>query len=144
MREISAGGLVVRRMRGGIWLAAIQPQGRPDGHWVLPKGLVEPGEEALAAALREVREETGLEAVPVARLEPLRYVYTRDGQRIFKVVTFWLMRARAGRLGAIEPAMRVEVASARWLPLASAPRLLAYGGEKKLARTVAEQLAAGV
>jgi 8-oxo-dGTP diphosphatase len=132
-REISAGGLVVRRMRGGAFLAAIRPAGRPEGYWALPKGLVDRGEEPLAAALREVREETGLEAAAVARLDDLRYVYTRDGVRIFKVVSFWLMRPLRGRLGAIDEAMRVEVADAAWLPLARAPELLAHRGERQLA-----------
>jgi len=137
MRETSAGGLVVRRMRGRLWLAVILPQGRPPGHWVLPKGLVDRGEQPLEAALREVREETGIEAVPLGRLEDVRYVYSRDGQRIFKVVSWWLMRPLRGRLGAIDAAMRVEVADARWIPLADAPRLLAYRGERALAAAVA-------
>jgi 8-oxo-dGTP diphosphatase len=138
MREHSAGGVVVRRMRGGLFVAAIRPQGRPPGHWALPKGLVGRGEEPLAAALREVLEETGLQAVPVEALEPVRYVYQRrSGLRVFKTVEFWLMRAVRGRIGAIPPGMEVEVAEARWLPLAEAPTLLAYRGERRLVGEVA-------
>jgi 8-oxo-dGTP diphosphatase len=140
-RELSAGGVVVRRMRGGTYLAAIQPQGRPQGHWVLPKGLIDRGEQPLEAALREVREETGLRAVVVERLPDIRYVYTRDGQRIFKVVSWWLMRAVGGRIGEIDPAMRREVADARWLPLADAPRLLAYRGERDVVKGAGQALA---
>ncbi len=142
MREHSAGGVVVRRMRGRLFVAAIRPQGRPAGHWALPKGLVDPGEQPLATAIREVREETGLEAVPVGEraLDHLRYVYTRGGQRIFKLVSFWLMRPVGGRLGVILPDMHREVAEARWLPLDDAPRLLAYGGERNLVAAVAENL----
>ena len=140
-RVLSAGGVVVRRMRGGGYVAAIRPQGRPAGHWALPKGLVDRGEDPLAAAVREVHEETGLVASPVARLEPIRYVYTRAGSRVFKVVLFWLMRARSGRIGEIDEAMHREVAEAAWLPLEEAPRLLAYRGERALVAGVAEQLA---
>jgi hypothetical protein len=64
----------------------------------------------------------------------VRYVYTRrGGERIFKVVSFFLLRAGRGRIGAIDDAMRVEVAEARWLPLEEAGRLLSYGGERQMA-----------
>ena len=136
-REFSAGGVVVRRMRGRDWLAVIEPQGKP-GVVALPKGLVDRGEDALGTALREVREETGVVAAPVRSLGSIRYVYTRGGQRIFKVVTFHLLRYRSGRIGEITPEMRREVARAWWLPLADAPRRLSYGGERDVAAAAAE------
>jgi 8-oxo-dGTP pyrophosphatase MutT (NUDIX family) len=141
IREFSAGGVVVRRIRGTLHVAAIRPQGRPAGHWALPKGLVARGESVVDAAVREVAEETGLVCDPVRRVDALRYVYQRDGERIFKVVTFWLMHPRSGRIGEIDESMRVEVAEARWLPLAEAPKLLAYRGERAL---VAALIADGV
>jgi 8-oxo-dGTP pyrophosphatase MutT (NUDIX family) len=119
-------------MRGRSWVAAIRPRGRPPGHWALPKGLVDPGERAVETAVREVREETGLEARVVRKLDDVRYVYTRDGMRIFKVVSYWLMQPVGGRLGAIDEAMRIEVDEARWLPLEDAPSALAYRSEKAL------------
>jgi len=82
--------------------------------------------------LREVREETGVTAEMVAKLGHIKYVYQRswgDRQRVFKIVSFYLLRYRKGKLGAISEDMRVEVESARWLPLDEAPKLLAYGGE---------------
>jgi 8-oxo-dGTP pyrophosphatase MutT (NUDIX family) len=129
-REFSAGGVLVRRLRGRWWVAAIRPRGRPAGLWALPKGRIDPGEGAEAAAVREVREETGLEGVPLRKLADIRYVYTWDGERIFKVVSFFLLRYRRGHL-APDPD---EVDEARWLPLEDAPRLLAYGGERDTAR----------
>jgi 8-oxo-dGTP diphosphatase len=132
-RELSAGAVVVRRMRGRWWLAAIRPQGKPEGVWALPKGLIDPGEDARATALREVREETGVEPGDAQRLGDVKYVYSRAGERIFKVVIFYLSRARGGRIDDLDPRMRVEVAEARWLPLDDAPRLLAYRGEREMA-----------
>jgi 8-oxo-dGTP pyrophosphatase MutT (NUDIX family) len=132
MREHSAGGVVVRRTDGRLEVAAIRPQGRPEAHWVLPKGLVEPGERPLDAALREVHEETGLRAEALHKLPSSRYVYRRGPERVFKLVEWWLMRPLEGEIGAIEEAMRVEVADARWLPLDEADALLAYPGERSL------------
>jgi 8-oxo-dGTP pyrophosphatase MutT (NUDIX family) len=131
-REFSAGGVTVRRMRGGWYAAAIQPGGRP-GVLALPKGLVEPGEPPLETAVRETLEETGLRAEPVPKLGDVRYVYTRGGRRIFKVVSFYLLRWRSGRLGEISPEMRIEVDRAMWIPLAQAPKRLSYGGERDMA-----------
>ena len=71
-------------------------------------------------------------AEPCAQLEPVKYVYQRAGERIFKVVTFWVMAAVGGELGAIAEEMRVEVAEVAWVPLADAPQLLAYRGEQRL------------
>jgi 8-oxo-dGTP pyrophosphatase MutT (NUDIX family) len=141
-REISAGGVAVRRMRGRWWLAAIRPRGRPPGTWALPKGQLDPGEPAAAAALREVREETGLEARLDRKLGDVRYVYARDGRRIFKVVSFFLVRPVRGRLGDLPAGMELEVAEARWLPLDEAARVLAYPSEREMAAEAAAALAA--
>jgi 8-oxo-dGTP pyrophosphatase MutT (NUDIX family) len=140
-REFSAGGVVVRRMQGRAWLAAVQPRrDNPDRVvWALPKGLVDEGETPAETAVREVFEETGLTARVVRKLGDSRYVYTWEGERIFKVVSFFLLRPSRGRLGVLPPGMEIEVAAARWLPLAEAPRLLAYGGEREMARRALEE-----
>ena len=141
MREFSAGGVLVRRLRGRWWLAAIRPNGKPEGVWALPKGLIDAGESGAATAVREVAEETGLAGTLVEKLGDVRYVYSRGGDRIFKVVSFFLLRYRSGRIGALPPGMELEVAEARWLPLDDAPRLLAYGGERQMAEKAAAWLA---
>jgi 8-oxo-dGTP pyrophosphatase MutT (NUDIX family) len=140
-REISAGGLVVRRMRGRAWLAVIEPQGRA-GMVALPKGIVDRGEEPAGTAVREVREETGVDARLVEQLPTIRYVYQRGGMRIFKVVSFFLLRYRGGRIGEIPPAMAREVARAWWIPLEEAPRRLSYRGEREVAAAAADRVAA--
>jgi 8-oxo-dGTP pyrophosphatase MutT (NUDIX family) len=125
--------VVVRRLRGRWMLAAIQPAGRKQPVWALPKGIIDPGEKPEETALREVAEETGVEARLVTKLGDIRYVYTWDGERVFKVVSFYLLRYRRGRLGEIAPEQKVEVADARWFPLEDAPRVLAYKGEREMA-----------
>ena len=132
-REFSAGGVVVRRLRGRWWLAVIRPNGKPEGTWALPKGLIDSGETGAATAVREVAEETGIQGRLEGKLGDVRYVYTWRGERIFKVVSFFLLRYSSGRIGELPPGMDREVAEARWLPLEEAPRLLSYRGESEMA-----------
>ena len=157
VREISSGGVVLRHRDGAWWIAAIElPSGAPAAApepgqravspktkpvLCLPKGLIDPGEKPLEAALREVREETGITAVPIVKLGDSKYVYVRswgDGERVFKIVSFYLLRYESGRIDNIADAMRVEVARALWVRLDDAPKLLAYRGEKQMARKALE------
>ncbi len=142
-REFSAGGVVVRRMDGRQWLAAIRPRRDHSTResWLLPKGHVEPGESDAEAAVRETYEETGLRTRVETKLGDTRYVYTWDGERIFKIVSFFLLRPIGGRLGSLPPGMEIEVAEARWLPLDDAPRLLTHAGEREMAQKAIEVVA---
>jgi 8-oxo-dGTP pyrophosphatase MutT (NUDIX family) len=142
-REFSAGGVVVRRVRGEWRLAAIRPGGK-ENVWALPKGLIGKGESAADTAVREVEEETGVQARLLEKLGDVRYVYTWRGERVFKVVSFFLLRYARGRLGDIPEHFRHEVAETRWLPLAEAPRLLSYKGEREMAEKALERIGGGV
>ena len=140
-REFSAGGVLVRHLRGGWYVAAIRPTGRGEGTWALPKGWIEAGETPAVTAVREAFEETGLHARLERKLGDVKYTYTRkDGARVFKVVSFFLLRYRSGRIGAIPPGMELEVAESRWLPLEEAPRLLSYGGERQMTKKALAEL----
>ncbi len=123
----------MRRLRGRWMVAAIRPGGKPEGVWALPKGLVAGGESPEATALREIAEETGVEGESLGKLGDVRYVYVRNGVRIFKIVSFYLVRYKRGRLGDLPAALAFEVAETRWLPLDEAPKLLAYRGEREIA-----------
>jgi 8-oxo-dGTP pyrophosphatase MutT (NUDIX family) len=140
-REFSAGGVLVRRLKGRWFVAAIRPQGKPPGVWALPKGRIDEGERGEQTALREVEEETGAGGRSLGKLGDTRYVYTWDGERIFKVVSFFLVRYDHGRLGDIPAEHRHEIAEARWLPLEEAPDLLAYGGEREMVERALARLA---
>jgi ADP-ribose pyrophosphatase YjhB (NUDIX family) len=129
-------------MQGRWWLAAVRPGGKPNGVWALPKGLVDGGESASETALREGFEETGIHSRLDEKLGDVKYVYTWKGERVFKIVSFYLAFATRGRIGELPPGMEVEVAEARWLPLADAPRLLAYKGEREMAEKAVEKLGA--
>jgi 8-oxo-dGTP pyrophosphatase MutT (NUDIX family) len=127
-REFSCGGVVVR----GSDCIVIVPTRRAAGGaqvLALPKGHPENGESAADAALREVREEAGVEATVRERLGDVRYWYQRDGVRIAKTVTFFLLDYVSG-----EPADHDhEVEYARWIGLGEAARSLSYKGERDMA-----------
>jgi 8-oxo-dGTP pyrophosphatase MutT (NUDIX family) len=158
-REISAGGVVLRRISGVWHVALIEPQKedastqtaakisrkRTRAVLALPKGLVDPGEKPQEAAVREVREETGVVVEPVTKLDDNKYVYVRkwgDGKRVFKIVSFYLMRYVSGEIDDIAADMRIEVKRALWVPLADAPKQLAYSNERKVVRQAKEHLEA--
>jgi 8-oxo-dGTP diphosphatase len=128
-------------MQGRWWFAAVRPQGKREGTWALPKGLVDRGEKPAETALREGFEETGVTGRLESKLGDVRYVYTWDGERVFKVVSFFLAHARRGRIGVLPPRMELEVAEARWLPLVDGSRLLAYKGEREMAERALDELA---
>lgn len=154
VREISAGGVVTRKAEQRWEVAVIEPQteaGSPGNAkkkspkvvLALPKGLVDPGEKPDQTALREVQEETGLTARLITKLADIKYVYVRswgDQERVFKIVTFYLLRYESGEIDQISPEMRVEVKRALWVPLDIADRKLSYRGERDVVRRAQKYL----
>jgi 8-oxo-dGTP pyrophosphatase MutT (NUDIX family) len=141
-REFSAGGVLVRRLGGRWMMAAIRPRRDGPPVWALPKGHIDAGESGEATALREVAEETGAHGRSLGKLGDVRYVYTWNGERIFKVVSFFLVRYQRGRLGDLPEEFRHEVADVRWIPLEEAPRVLTYDGEREMAAKALEAVGA--
>jgi 8-oxo-dGTP pyrophosphatase MutT (NUDIX family) len=126
--EFSAGGVVVR---DGACVVIVPTRLAANGSKVLalPKGHPEDGESAVDAALREVREEAGVDARLVEPLGDVRYWYTRDGRRIAKVVSFFLLEYLGGEVEDHD----FEVEHARWMALEDAARELSYPGEREMA-----------
>jgi 8-oxo-dGTP pyrophosphatase MutT (NUDIX family) len=149
-REISAGGVVIRRVPDGWEVAVIEPlreggtsnsasrkSGKQGRVLALPKGIVDPGEKADETALREVFEETGIKASMVTKLTDIKYVYVRswgDKQRVFKIVSFFLLRYESGEIDDVTREMRIEVKQALWIPLEGAEKKLSYRGERDVIR----------
>jgi 8-oxo-dGTP pyrophosphatase MutT (NUDIX family) len=136
----SAGGVVARERRGGGWEVALICVGAKR-RWQLPKGLVEEGEAPEVAALRETREEAGVEADLLAPLETVEYWYVgteRGGGRVrfHKRVHFYLLAYRAGDVADHDH----EVLEARWVEITEAARLLAFPSERKVVEQAAEML----
>jgi 8-oxo-dGTP pyrophosphatase MutT (NUDIX family) len=126
----------VRPIQGRPFVAVVRVR---DEILALPKGHPTGGESAAAAAEREVREETGVEAECVEKLGDIRYWYARGGQRVMKVVSFFLFRYRSGSLADHDH----EVEEALWIPLDEAPARLAYKGEREMAESALSRVTEG-
>jgi 8-oxo-dGTP pyrophosphatase MutT (NUDIX family) len=128
LTEFSTGGVVVR---GEECVVIVPTRRAADGRKVLalPKGHPDAGETAEDAALREVREEAGVQARVVEPLGDVRYWYQREGRRIAKVVRFFLLEYVSGTVDDHDH----EVERACWMPLAQAARELTYPGERDMA-----------
>jgi 8-oxo-dGTP pyrophosphatase MutT (NUDIX family) len=136
--EISSGGVVYRK-RGERLDVALIAVGDPP-RWQLPKGLVDKGENPEETAVREVREEAGIESTVIAPLERIGYWYQRTEKgvrvRIRKFVHFFLLKYRSGSVRNHD----LEVNDARWVPLADAPKMLAFAGERAVLAEALERL----
>jgi 8-oxo-dGTP pyrophosphatase MutT (NUDIX family) len=136
--EVSAGGVVYRRSDDGVDVAlAARRTRRGDLAWGLPKGLVEPDEAPEETAVREVREETGLDAEIESSLGDIRYFYVWEGVRVRKAVHFFLMHATGGDVSQHDH----EMEDVRWFPLTHALRRATYRGEREVLQRAAERLA---
>ena len=135
--EVSAGGVVYRRIDEGaeICLAARRTR-RGDLVWGLPKGAVEEEESPEEAAIREVREETGLDAEIEDDLGTIRYFYVWEGVRVRKQVRFFLMRETGGDIAEHDE----EMEDVRWFPLARSVKRAGYRGEREVIERAVERL----
>ncbi len=136
-REVSAGGVVYRRegQRIEVVLASRRTR-RGELAWGLAKGGIEADESLEAAAVREVREETGIDAEIEASLGETRYFYVWENVRIRKTVHFFLMRHTGGDIEDRDD----EMEEIRWFPLERASKRAAYRGEREVLGRAAELL----
>jgi 8-oxo-dGTP pyrophosphatase MutT (NUDIX family) len=136
--EISAGGVVYERRDDGVRVAlAARRTRKGELVWGLPKGGIDEGETELDAAIREVREETGLEAEVEEDLGQIRYMYVWEGVRVRKMVRFFLMRATGGDVSNHDD----EMEDVRWFSLPTAIRRAAYRGEREVLERARDRLA---
>ena len=130
VRQVSSGGVVYRRAAGGAEVAIVRVG--PKRRWQLPKGIVEEGEHPEETAVREVREEAGVDARVAAPLDTIEYWYVgneRDGRRVrfHKFVHLFLLEYTSGDVGDHD----YEVDEARWVPVREAAEMLAFESERK-------------
>ena len=128
-REFSAGGGVIKDKREVLLIK------NPSNIWTFPKGHIEKGETREEAAVREVKEETNVDAQIVTYLGEISYFFTWGGVRIYKTVYFFLMRYISGI-----PVPSWEVKDARFFPLNRAESMLKYKGDKEIFRKALENL----
>lgn len=129
--------MALRRFRGREFVAAVRVKGGTV--LALPKGHIDPGESSAEAAMREVREEAGINARLEGKLGDVKYWYVREGERVLKVVSFFLFRYRSGSVRDHD----FEVDSAEWIPLEEAPSRLSYRGEREMAEAAIAVLSGG-
>jgi len=135
VEETSAGGLVLDERRPGALIGRQDRRGRMV--WSLPKGHIEEGETAEAAAIREIREETGISGSIVAPLGIIDFWFMAENRRVHKTVHHFLLRAESGELSSDD----AEVDSVEWVPLEDMSTRLAYADERRLMDRVQDLLA---
>ncbi|MBI2039658.1 NUDIX domain-containing protein [Candidatus Microgenomates bacterium] len=130
-REFSAGGIVFNS-QGQVLLT----KHSQNHHWSFPKGLIDPGQTSQQAAVREVREEGGVEAEILDKVGYSKYVYILNGEKIFKVVTYFLMKYVSG-----DPSLHDwEVEEAGWYEVKDALKQLTFSQDKVLLKKAREML----
>jgi 8-oxo-dGTP diphosphatase len=128
-REFSAGGVVIKDKKEVLLIK------NPSNIWTFPKGHIEKGETKEQAAIREVKEETNIDAEIVDYLGEISYFFTWSGVRIYKTVYFFLMRYVSGI-----PVPSWEVKDARFFSIEKASKLLKYKGDKQIFQKALEKL----
>ena len=138
--EVSAGGVTIQVIDGVAYAACIGRRNRSGRlEWCLPKGHIEEGETAEEAAVREVAEETGIQADVIRALGVIDYWFTGDDRRVHKVVHHFLLEAYSGTI-TVENDPDCEAEEARWIPVRTLADELAFPNERKMAQAAAALL----
>ena len=127
-REFSAGGIVFKDKK------VLLTKHSKNKHWGFPKGLIDPGQTSEQAAIREVKEEGGVEAEILDKVGYSKYVYTFNSEKIFKVVTYFLMKYISG-----DPQDHDwEMEEAGWYKVKEALEKLDFKQDKELIKKAVE------
>jgi 8-oxo-dGTP pyrophosphatase MutT (NUDIX family) len=138
--EVSAGGIAIRIENGVAYAACIGRRNRAGRlEWCLPKGHLEDAETPQEAAVREVAEETGIDADVIQPLGVIDYWFTGDDRRVHKVVHHFLLEAKGGDITTANDPDR-EAEQARWIAVSSLSSELAFPNERKMAQAAAALL----
>ena|SRR5215207_1512968 len=136
--QISSGGVAFRLQDSRMEIAIVSV--KPSLRWQLPKGIVDPGESPEVTAVREVREEAGIETDLLSLIETIEYWYrsTKYGKpiRFHKFVHFYLLSYRSGNVADHDH----EVAEARWVSVEEAIELLAFKSEREVVKKAKEMI----
>ena len=132
-REFSAGGIVFKD--GQVLLIKVSAmQDKSIKYWEFPKGHIDPGESSKDAAIREIMEETGVENEVISKIGDSKYTFTSQGEKIFKVVIFFLMKYISG-----EPKSNDgEIEEAKWVDPQEALKILSFPADKSLLKKALE------
>lgn len=135
VEQISAGGVAFRQI--GFYIEVAIISAKPSLRWQLPKGIIDAGETPEIAALREVREEAGIETELLEKIETIEYWYVGEtrGERVrfHKLVHFFLLKYLSGDVAEHD----FEVAEARWVNTVEAVKMLAFKSEKEVVEKAA-------
>lgn len=138
VEQISAGGVAVRLNGDGTHRVALI-RTSTEGRWQLPKGIIDAGETPEVAALREVREEAGIDCRLLEKLDTIEYwfyaAYDGERKRYHKFVHFFLMEYLAGNVSDHDH----EVEEARWVDVDDAVGMLAFDDERRVMKAAAER-----
>lgn len=122
LREFSAGGIIINDSGQVLLIKNAALRDPKKAYWGFPKGHINSGEKSKEAALREIKEETNIEAKVIKRLGDSRYIFTRDGKKVFKVVVYFLLRYVSGDLKPQD----LEVLELNWYEPEEALKLLSF------------------
>jgi len=127
-REFSAGGVCFKKEKGEIFIVIYKPKGRET--WQLPKGQIDKGETSKEAAVREVKEEGGIEGRIIEKIDTIKYFFNWQGEKIFKTVSFYLMEYVDGRPE--DHGWEAEIAE--WVKVDEAIQRLTFKDEKEVVK----------
>lgn len=127
IREFSAGGIVFNKDGKVLLISNAALRDPKKAYWGFPKGHIEKQEKSEQAALREVEEETGIKSEIIKKLGDSSYVYTRDGEKVFKLVVMFLMKYVSGEI----KHQPEELLDAKWVRVEEALEKLSFKKDRE-------------